>query len=483
MQKSKPARWFGLTLIYGLPLALYMLVAWQSWGFDDEIYNIKLVEHSDLADLVMRVETDDVHPPLGFVINYLLFELLGSWSLVRVATAVFVVAGLARLCEWIRDQHGERGWRLAWVGLLLSPSMLMWCTSIRWYSYVMPLLALALVLPRRRAGASYWLVGAGLCLAMAYTSYIGLLASIGVLLWRWLNRDPEERHLALAAGAVALAGLAWLPQLHFLLDYHLRNMGGQVAPMLHSLGGLVVTAFSNHGLFPVSLPALALFAAWALFLAMNLRPRDLVSRAGLPLLVMVVLLVVSGLSFKYRNALILLPFLFLWAASKAEHDTWGNRVFLLVLAVSGVIGLQHVVRHQDTLKNGWNIPYDQVFDAVARREASCAATYVVAFDQIVLDHLQRSGYRPADPASGHAARPCLLLVDASQTLAEGKLIQEMTAAREPEEVVQISHDEQSSLRRLIIPTYVNEGVRIFVYHDPAFCSQQCNLLHFYSRRP
>lgn len=471
-----------LGLIYGLPLALYGLVAWQSWGFDDEIYNIRLVERSDLSGLVSNVETDDVHPPLGFVFNYLLFHLLGSWPLVRVVTASVVVAALARFCEWVRGQYGDQGWRLAYVGLLLSPSVLMWCTSIRWYSYVMPMLALALVLPSRRAGTAYWVGGAGWCLAMSYTSYIGLLASVGIFLWRWLNRDESERHLPLVVGAVVLASLAWLPQLYFLLEYHLKNMDGQVAPPLYSLVGVVVTAFSNHGLFPVSAAALVLFAAWLLFLVLNLRARDMMSREGLPLAVVVVLLVVSGLSFKYRNALILMPFLFLWVASKRERDTLAHRALLVVLTVCSVVGLYHVVRHQDTLKNGWNIPYDQVFAEVARREASCAQTYVASFDQVVLDHLHRDGYQSvtALPAFG---RPCLLLIDASQTLAEGQAIAALVASHPADEVIRLSHDDQAGLRRRVIPTYVNEGVRILVYRGPGFCSHQCNLLHFYSRRP
>ncbi|MEK6789890.1 MAG: hypothetical protein AABY68_13160 [Pseudomonadota bacterium] len=481
MQKKSAIR---LILAYGMPLALYAFVAWQSWGFDDEIYNIKLVEGLSLGQLFVAVQSDDVHPPLSYIINYLLFHALGSWSLVRVASASFVVLALALFCEQIREQHGRHGWRLAYVGLLLSPSILMWCTSIRWYSYLLPVLAIALILPKRRAGWVYWMTGAAFCVVMSYISYIGLIASAGVLLWRYLNRDISEKHLTVIVVALLLSSLAYLPQVYYLLTVHLHNMGGQVAPLLYSLAGAGLTAFGNHGLFPVSVPAILLLGAWLVFLACNLRLRDFVSREGLPLLAVVILLVASGLSFKYRNALILMPFLFLWVSARGSSDTNLSRMFLGVLIFCTGIGLYHVVTHQSTLKHGWNINYGQVFNSIDELSAGCDEAYVGTFDQVVIDHLKHNEYALVSlGTSAHASDTCFILIDASQSLAESEAISTLIADNPADETLQLSHDDQISIRKMVIPTYLSEGVRIFVYRGADFCTDQCSIFNFYSRRP
>ena len=76
-------------LLMGLLVILYCVVAYQSFGYDDEYYNIRLIRENGLWDIIKLVESNDVHPPLSYVINYFLYQLFGDWSLVRVMAGLF----------------------------------------------------------------------------------------------------------------------------------------------------------------------------------------------------------------------------------------------------------------------------------------------------------------------------------------------------------------------------------------------------------
>ena len=75
-----------------LPLLLFSFIAYNSYGYDDEIFNIRHVEsYSSLHSLIQSHLSGnfvDIHPLGQYVINYVLLKILGNWSLVRIAGAL-----------------------------------------------------------------------------------------------------------------------------------------------------------------------------------------------------------------------------------------------------------------------------------------------------------------------------------------------------------------------------------------------------------
>ena len=54
---------------------VYGLIAFTSHGYDDEIYNIAIVEHAtSIASIVDTINHEDVHPPGQYVINFTLVK-------------------------------------------------------------------------------------------------------------------------------------------------------------------------------------------------------------------------------------------------------------------------------------------------------------------------------------------------------------------------------------------------------------------------
>lgn len=137
-----------------ISLFLFSYTAYNSYGYDDEIFNIRHVESFSSLYSLMKAHLSgelvdgrliDIHPLGQYVINYVLLKFLGSRSLVRVAGAL--IASLSLWLFW-RYMLAARKWTdnftvlLSYMLICLNPSMLLWCTGVRWYTYFMPLVCL-----------------------------------------------------------------------------------------------------------------------------------------------------------------------------------------------------------------------------------------------------------------------------------------------------------------------------------------------------
>ncbi len=127
-----------------LPLVLFSFIAYNSYGYDDEISSIRHVEsYSSLQSLIeahstwkfVDIHFYDIHPLGQYVVIYILIKILGSWSLVRVAGAL-----IASLSLWLFWRYmAARKWNdyfalaLSYILICLNPSVMLWCTGIRCY--------------------------------------------------------------------------------------------------------------------------------------------------------------------------------------------------------------------------------------------------------------------------------------------------------------------------------------------------------------
>jgi hypothetical protein len=369
---------------------LFVQVALSSSGFDDEMANMELIEHLGTWATVLQMQHEDVHPPLGYLFNGVLHAATGDWALVRVASAMLYLASLA---GFIRFVHREQGEGAAWLALGvagLSPAALIWCTSLRWYAYFMPLLWWSLTLPADRAGWWYRIKPALAWLIMAHISYAALvMGPVLVLWWALSDRSPWPVQLRRHGPAWALAMLAYIPQAWTLLTVHGPNSAGQTGGLFKSLMGVGISLASNQGLFPISVAGVASALAWLTLYA--LLGRDAWRRRENVLALVcftlgVACFVASGLGGKFRNLLLLLPF-------QAAVLAWGHRALrdsrlaqaaVALVLVGNVVGLVNVAGHVDTTKNSWNLPvadYLRQVDAMTQGCAQPPAVYT--FDPVL----------------------------------------------------------------------------------------------------
>src|SRR5882762_3760883 len=115
-------------------VALYMAVAFFSSGYDDEYFNVSIVEQTpSYRQIVALANAGDIHPPGQYVINKILLDLLGSWSWARPVTAA--IAAMTIVALWLSMAvQGAVHRAFAYLVICLNPSLLLWCTGLRWYA-------------------------------------------------------------------------------------------------------------------------------------------------------------------------------------------------------------------------------------------------------------------------------------------------------------------------------------------------------------
>lgn len=146
---NKPNR---IAVISGIiVLALFSVTAFRSYGFDDKYANIRLIENaSSCRDLIEIINREDVHPPVSYIINYILWIVTGNWNAVRLIGAIVSAASIWLYWYLIffkktyaaghsADKAQKLNLLFSFIIICLNPTLLMWGTSIRWYTYFLPL--------------------------------------------------------------------------------------------------------------------------------------------------------------------------------------------------------------------------------------------------------------------------------------------------------------------------------------------------------
>lgn len=467
-------------------MALFCHVALTSPGFDDEITNIDLIEHLGTWRTVALMQTEDVHPPGGYLVNGLLWQLTHDWSWVRLVSALLYGIACASLLRFVQGQMGTLA---AWLCLLvigLSPTAMMWCTSVRWYAYFTPLLMWALVVPEHRSGWWFRYKPAVAWVLMAYISYASLVIAPAIWLWyachaehrRWKERFVQS---LLPWG---LAVLLFLPQAWVFLTVHAKNTAGQTGGLAKSLLGVVVSMASNQGLFPLSLPAAASAAGWAivLFFVLKMARKPSAANSALASTATGLLgFIATGLAGKFRNLIALLPFqgLVLAQAAPLVRQSKALQVAVAMIFLGQLIGTVNVIRHQDTTKNSWNLPVAEVMQALDQSTTACQRPPAIyTFDAVLARamHQHHPRWQVASYYSRFDKQP-LQDTDCSIVLHtyRGALSTERHAALLAAEAatpgqrgapVQVGRDDNSALKRKLDAAFPEYQVTFQVIRHP-----------------
>jgi hypothetical protein len=391
-----------LPIGYVLTCFLYGAVAYVSMGYDDEFSNMALVEQHGLG-VVSLMQTQDVHPPGQYFINWLLHTLTGDWSLVRLVTALLTALSLIYATEAVRQRHGDRAAGLLFVLLCLNPAILMWCTGVRWYAYFVPVLVWLSITPQCN-GWRYWAKCFGGLVLLGYIGYAVFVVALPVLLlyWTGTRQGAREKIVGMFWGAL-VGALLYAYQFYVFLTVHLQSKGSQVSSMAKNLMGFAIAQVSNQGVFPVSVPAAlsALGITGMLWLAFradargNLRnPYLLAYGTGS------VITFGLGIAGKFRNLVIVSPWQAMWLAT-LRVPAQRAKAFLIcfiALAAGNLWGTFNVATHQNTTKNSWNLQLAPVMAALARDNAACGGDLLVlTHDPALTWHVDQAGYTQLGP--------------------------------------------------------------------------------------
>lgn len=468
-----------LWLHFILIILIYAATGYYSQGFDDEYFNLMVVEKFG-TDIAGFTQTTDVHPPLSYLLNAWLIKLLGSWEWVRLIsgllTASAIVATIARL-----GSNKNIRYSLILIYLLaFNPALLLWGTSLRWYGYFFPILIWLLVVPQNKNWI--WPKLFISFLILGHIGYISFFIFPAMFLYYWLSdeRDAKEKSKSILLPAL-VSLLLYSPQLSVFFKVHYPRSGGQVFSITSGLIGIFSTHFSNQGVFPLSVPGIisAIGTAIMLVLIVIDFKSEWAKPFGLPFTSGLFILLVARIAGKMRNLSVMLPLQAKGFADKiniaSSRWTW---IAMGMIGFGNLVGTYNVITHEDTTKNSWNIPITTLKSFVENElRSEKSTTLIYSHDPMITWHFEQMGYPVRSPyahqkvnVEGKKFKYAVVIWTNPGYLPKQRMdlyrFEISLMKKSSEKTFVLGTDKYASLKRRKDPNYPDELIKLNVISDP-----------------
>lgn len=358
-----------------LIIVLYSMVGYFSYPLDDEIFNIKVIEKYGINSIFF-VQTSDVHPPGSYFANWILFLLFnGDWQMIHTVTGLLTSFIIIYSILAVYRRYGKINSIIYFFLFGLNPSILLWCTSIRWYAYFIPVL-IWLSFPPEKNNWYYWVKCFLGILLLGYIGYAFFLLVIPIIFLYWKKSPMDNKQNIkwfILLGSISF--ILYLPQFYVFFSVHIHNADRQFGSMWRCIIGFCISEMSNQGLFPVSLGGVSsILGTLGLFftIIINIYKQKIKANIYFILfLISSIVLIFSGLGGKFRNFIILEPWKNMGLSIFNSNFYMRKKMvflFLLCIFLGNAMGIICVVSHNDTTKNGWNLPVNKVLKHVESLE-------------------------------------------------------------------------------------------------------------------
>lgn len=365
--------------------------------YDDEIFSIESAEAHTYSSLWRFINATDIHPPGSYLIDKLLFNVLGSWVYVKIFAGLLTAGALAIFGALAYGSLSARG-RLA-LGILLmtSGTQVMWDSSVRWYAYFNPIFAVSLAI-LLFAGLSLTTRTIVLCVSIAIMFHISylVLCSAPVLVGVHLLRNRQHfarKDVVILCAAGIVASLLCLPQLRTLLSVqlHLQAVNNQAGSTLTALANTATTMFIGDAVFPIAvLPIIYAILILCIFLNFLIRQKKnkldwlVISTLAIGILA----LAATGLGVKPRNSAFLLPLVYFGISISLDRiRSRGVYAIIGVMLIFQLVGCFNVVSHRGTIKGSYNTDYRVAMESIEQWVNGCRGRAVVFHHDVVLGYL------------------------------------------------------------------------------------------------
>lgn len=373
--------------------------------YDDEIANFYLVQNKDIGAIVRLANSIDVHPPGSYVINALLFGLLGSWDSVKIAGGCLNAFALA-LFLWLAYGKLPGRQRVALTFLLATAStMIMWGASVRWYAYFNPLFTVALAVLlfadiSRVARTIVLGVSAVLLFHIGYAAFCAVPVLAVAHFGRGL-RDWSRRDFAILGVTAILALALCAPQLWIFARVHAPHQATQVGGLIPALLQTTTTIVLGNAVFPVApLPIvyglIVLLAVGYWLLARRRFPLEWWVLAALA--TGIVGMIATGIGIKPRNSVYLLPLVaFVVTSALAVLPKVPYLIASLPVIAFQSLGFWNVATHQNTIKGSYNSNFEAALEQIEQWNQRCGHIVVLNHDPVLSYLLDRAGIPESSP--------------------------------------------------------------------------------------
>lgn len=282
--------------------------------------------------------------------------------------------------------------------LASNPAFLLWGTSFRWYAYFLPVLLWLLITPKKQ-GIFYWAKFTSGLIILGYTGYIAFLVTPAIILIYWMESNQHfKTRLKYLVASLIVCLTVYLPQFLIFLNFHFINSDVQMRAFFDSIAGVFISQFSNQGVFPISIPGFVGAVGMIIVITIALISQPFLNLRRnskfISYAVFIILTVLSGISGKFRNLVIATPLQAFWLGAiipkKRVKKVW---IFGLCLVfVSNFWGLYNVYFHQNTTKNSWNLPVEEVLNHLASESVDCDGSVVYFTDNSSISYYVKKRY-------------------------------------------------------------------------------------------
>lgn len=388
-------------LIYFLILLVYIFVAYNSYGYDDELINIDLINNLKTESAISNhVIARDVHPPTHYLINKWLFDIFGSWSTLRIISAILVCFSGFFYIEKTRESNSLiEDFTLITI-VALNPAFLLWGTSIRWYAYFIPVLFVLLSAKKTESSLKHWLLFTIAITLMSYIGYAGVFLIPSLFIIHWVkDQSKTNKKIKFALASLVTFGLLYSYQFYILINYQVKNSDGQIFSLTKSAIGFIITQISNQGVFPTSVAGILSIIGFTLLYIRDfllIIKQKKIETGIIAYLIGVIVFFITGIAGKMRNFVALSPLqnsLF-FNPDQSKY----KRLYLSALALifcANVWGMYNVSFHINTTKNSWNLPIDDLLNNLAQENKN--TTLILNHDPLIGDVLIKKGYKIYNP--------------------------------------------------------------------------------------
>jgi hypothetical protein len=375
--------------------------------YDDEYSSLDYVNLSS-HQIVVMANSGDVHPPGMYLLAHFAYLAIPSPRWMTLIELLVLYVGLGIFVLTLSPLLPNKISLFLFLLLAtLSPQLLMWGNTIRWYGWWTGLALATLVCalqpgrtqeqPRLSVGRA---IAVGVLLALLfYLNYITLIfeLALGLAMVFRYGRTPWKQYLGIAAVFLILI----FPQVHYFIAVHIPGGQGQRSGMLVSLARLVEATFCSEAYLPwnpLAIGALVLFTAIAVsgwISLVRFANREEIAellrrgRSGIESVVLLFLLfflfvAISGLGNKPRSALLLVPLLAVPTALVV--GSWRVEALQTTAIVFFILwcgwGIEHLIRREGLAKANMNNRPEDVASLLRSAPAGDCAV-VVTYDALL----------------------------------------------------------------------------------------------------
>ena len=372
-------------LISFLFFFLFLVKLHTKTFFDDELATIYILnKHSDIFSLYNYINEWDVSPPLSYLLIYIGSKIF-SYQYVPIIFLPLQLFCLIKFADFSSNyfnfnQNVKSAFKFI---VILNPTFLLWCTSLRWYSIWVPLALLTISIfyfKEKKHNKDIWILLLSFSI-LFHISYLSIVFILSLIISN-LNFFFKDLFIFIKKNIFlfTIFIIFNLPQIYFFFNVHLNNSSNQFGSYILSLVFPLITIIFGNSVFPLEIISLIYFLFFLIIIYFNfsnikinkiLIYKDII----IFFISFYFLLFTFQLGFKSRHSIILyylfLIFVFINLNLIINKKNFFF-TFVSIFILMNLLGLKNTLFQTNTIKNNINFPVKKIITFINENSQFCA---------------------------------------------------------------------------------------------------------------